>query len=157
MSHDEGEELAHLMQFLYTCPVGLVDFDRDGTIGLINPKAMQLLQPLAGTPLVTNFFSAFESCGPELRNMAQGFSARRGTVCENRRIVLQGLSGDEARDPAVLDCTVVKLSDARFIATVSDVSRQVAQERRLRQAEVWFSSLLDGADDFDVLDRKSVV
>ncbi len=150
MSSD-ADELSSLMQFLYTCPVGLVDFDASGAIGLVNPKAMQLMQPLAATHQVSNFFSAFESCGPELRNLAQGFKPRRGTVCENRRVLVRGATGEDAADAMVLDCTMVKLSDERFTATLADVSRQVAQERRLRQAEVWFSSLLDGAEDFDVL------
>ena len=151
MSSDGDDELSNLMQFLYTCPVGLVDFDASGAIGLMNPKAMQLMQLLAAPSRLSNFFSAFESCGPELRNLAQGFAARRGTVCENRRIFVRGGIDDDASDATVLDCTMAKLSDERFIATLADVSRQVAQERRLRQAEVWFSSLLDGADAFDVL------
>ena len=151
MDDADGDELANLTQFLYACPVGLIEFDGQGTIGLMNPKAMQLMQPLANAPFVSNFFTAFASCGPELRNLAQSFSNRRGTVCENRRIVVRGAVGEEVIDATVLDCTVVKLSDSRFIATVSDVSRQVAQERRLKQADVWFSSLIDGSDDFDVL------
>ena len=150
MSHDDGDELSNLMQFLYTCPVGLVDFDGEGAIGLMNPKAMQLLQPLAAVPCLSNFFSAFERCAPDLRNLAQGFAGRRGTVCENRRVVVRDGAAMED-DALVLDCTMVKLSDARFIATLSDVSRQVAQERRLKQAEVWFSSLIDGSDGFHVL------
>ncbi len=151
MSEDLEAELSNLMQFLYSCPIGLVDFDATGAIGLMNPKAMQLMKLMPATPQVSNLFTVFESCGPELRNLAQGFEGRRGTVCENRRIFVRDGFGDEANDAVVLDCTMVKLSDERFCATLSDVSRQVAQERRLRQAEVWFSSLLDDADDFDVL------
>jgi diguanylate cyclase (GGDEF)-like protein/PAS domain S-box-containing protein len=37
------------------------------------------------------------------------------------------------------------------MATLADVSGQVSQERRLKQAESWFASLLDGVDDFAVL------
>ena len=144
-------KLSGLMQFLYTCPIGLLDFDASGVIGLMNSKAMLLMQPLATTTYVSNFFTAFQSCGPELRNLAQGFEGRRGTVCENRRIFVRGDTAEDAGDALVLDCTMVKLSDERFSATLADVSRQVAQERRLRQAEVWFSSLLDSADAFDVL------
>ncbi len=150
MTGDAEAELSGLMQFLYACPDGLVDFDATGAIGLMNPKAMQLMQSVA-TSLVSNFFTAFESCGPELRNLAQGFEGRRGTVCENRRVFVRDGLGDEASDAVVLDCTMVKLSDERFIATLADVSRLVAQERRLRQAEVWFSSLLEDGEDFDVL------
>lgn len=151
MSSDGEDELSNLMQFLYICPVGLVDFDASGSIGLMNPKAMQLMQLVAASPQMSNFFSVFESCGPELRNLAQGFKGRRGTVCENRRVFVRGGTSEDANDATVLDCTMVKLSDERFIATLADVSRQVAQERRLKQAEVWFSTLLEGADDFGVL------
>jgi PAS domain-containing protein len=37
------------------------------------------------------------------------------------------------------------------MATPADVSRQVAHERRLKQAESWFASVLDGVDDFAVV------
>ncbi len=151
MHSEDEDDLNKLMQFLYICPVGLVDFDASGTIGLMNPKAMELMRPLADVAQFDNFFSAFQTCGPELRNLAQGFAGRRGTVCENRRVFVRDGSPEEAADAVVLDCTMVKLSDQRFIVSLSDVSRQVAQERRLRQAEVWFSSLIDGADAFDVL------
>lgn len=151
MSVDSEAELSDLMQFLYACPIGLVGFDAEGAISLMNPKAMLLMQPLAPTTFVSNFFTALASCGPELRNLAQDFAPSRGTVCENHRVFVRGGSADDATDLKVLDCTLVKLSSQRFIATLADVSRQVAQERRLRQAEAWFSSLLDGAQDFDVL------
>ena len=151
MSSDGGDELSDLLQFLYACPIGLFDFDASGAVGLMNPKATQLMQLLAAKPHGGNVFAAFESCWPEMRPLAQGFEGRRGTVCENRRIVVREGLVEDASDATVLDCTMVKLSGERFIATLADVSRQVAQERRLRQAEVWFSSLLDGADAFDVL------
>lgn len=38
-----------------------------------------------------------------------------------------------------------------YLATLSDVTEQVARERRLKQAETWFASLLDGIDDIAVL------
>ena len=37
------------------------------------------------------------------------------------------------------------------MATLADVSLQVRQERRLKQAEAWFSSLIDGVEDFAAL------
>ncbi len=151
MTEVSEAEVSSLMQFLYACPIGLVDFDASGTIGMMNPKAMQLMQMVAPRTQVSNLFAAFEACGPELRNLAQGFEGRRGTVCENRRIFVRDGHGDDASDAVVLDCTMVRLSDERFVATLADVSRQVAQEHRLRQAEVWFSSLLEDADDFHVL------
>lgn len=150
MIDDAEAQLASLTQFLYSCPVGLVDFDAAGEIGLINPKAMQMIQAVAPATPCLNFFKLFERCGPELRNMAQTYPARRGNVCEQKRIFVNS-KGGSAQDALVFECTMLKLSDARYLATLTDVSRQVAQERQLKQAEVWFSSLVECADDFDVL------
>lgn len=151
MTEDADAQLASLMQFLYSCPIGLIDFDPNGEIGLINPKAMQMMQTVAPATLCMNVFTLFEHCGPELRNLAQTFAPRRGTVCEQKRIFVHGGHGPGQSDATVFECTMLKLSDARYLATLTDVSRQVAQELQLKQAEVWFSSLVECADDFDVL------
>lgn len=145
------DELSHVMRFLYSCPVGLVDFAADGTIGLVNPVAMQMLQRASGTPFVANLFTAVERCSPELRNLALSFAAPRGTVCENHRMFIDAGSHDGAIEPKVLACTLNKLTADRFMACFVDVSRQVVQERRLKQAETWFSTLLGEAEDFAVL------
>lgn len=44
------EENARLLDFLYACPVGLVEMSYDGTISMMNPLAMQLLLRLHPTP-----------------------------------------------------------------------------------------------------------
>lgn len=151
MSEDCEAELSNVMQFLYACPVGLVDFDVDGAIGMMNPMAMQMLQELDGRPFGFNFFTAFESCGPELRNMTEAFAPSRGEVCAQYRVVVRAGSADDAEEPKVVACTLIKLTGRRFMATLTDVSRQVLQERRLKQAETWFSTLLGNAEDFVVL------
>ena len=148
MSEDCEAELSNIMQFLYACPVGLVDFDGDGTIGMMNPMAMQMLRGLDGRPFASNFFTSLESCGPELRNLAEAFAPPRGEVCAQHRMIVRDGSADGTEEPKVFACTLVKLSSQRFIATLMDVSRQVAQERRLKQAETWFSTLLGNAEDF---------
>ncbi len=151
MGDERDDELSHLTQFLYTCPVGLVDISADGTVGLINPVAMQMLQEASGTPFVTNFFKALENCSPELRNLMEAFTAPRGTVCDSHRVFIRAGAYDGSVEPKVLSCTLSKLSSRRFMACLTDVSRQVTQERRLKQAETWFSTLLGDADDFSVL------
>ena len=151
MMEDAEAQLASLTHFLYSCPIGLIDFDVAGDIGLINPKAMQMVQAMSSEAMSLNFFKVFERCGPELRNLAQSFTARRGSVCEQKRIFVDGGGTSGKADATVYECTILKLSDARYLATLTDVSRQVAQERQLKQAEVWFSSLVECADDFDVL------
>ena len=139
-------ENAALLQFLYACPAGLIEFSAAGAIGMVNPAAMGLLLPIAGRPFVVNLFDVLEGCAPELRNMVQQFAPLQGTVCDGHRIV----TGRGERS-SILACSVSRLMQDRYLATLSDVTEQVARERRLRQAETWFASLLDGIDDVAVL------
>lgn len=146
MTSELEAENAALLQFLYACPAGLIEFSASGGIGMVNPAAMNLLLPIAGRPFVTNLFEVMEGCAPELRNMIHRFEAVQGAICDGHRIVTG--RGDRS---LVLACSIVKLTEERYIATLTDVSEQVARERRLKQAEAWFASLLDGVDDVAVL------
>ncbi len=140
-------ENAALLQFLYACPVGLLEFGADGSVRMVNPLAMQLLLPLSGAAFVTNFFTALQSCAPELRHIVPAFEPAQGTVCDGHRIFTNAGRGR----PAALSCTVVKLSADRYVVALADISRQFAQERRLKEAETWFATLIDGVDDVAVL------
>ena len=140
------DENAELLQFLYACPIGLASLDADGTMSMLNPMAMQLVLPLVRNHEVSNLFKILEPYAPELRNMLMSFAPQQGTICDAHRVFVGRSSGKEV--DKVLSCTLVKLSHDRYVATLSDVSVQVAQERRLKQAEAWFSSLIDGVDDF---------
>ena len=116
-----------LLKFIYACPSGVAEITGDGTFSLINPLAMQLLLPAARGGWVNNFFLIMQASAPELRGLVDAVSAASGVVCENHRVFI-----DAAR---VLSCTLVKLAPERYILTLADVSGQVAQERRLEQAE----------------------
>lgn len=151
MSSDQQDEVTKLLQFLYACPVGLIEFSASGDMEMINPFAMQLLLPLSPQGFISNFYSVMESYAPELRNMVDTFSASEGTVCENQQILIKPSLKESGTDARVLACTIVKLTPVRLIASLSDVSKQVAGARRLRQAETWFASLLDNINDFAML------
>ena len=140
------DENAELLQFLYACPIGLVSLYADGTMSMLNPLAMQLVLPLARNHEVSNLFKILEPYAPELHNMLMSFTPQQGTICDGHRVFV-GRS-DRRDTDKVLSCTLVKLSHDRYVATLSDASLQVAQERRLKQAEAWFSSLIDGVDGF---------
>jgi diguanylate cyclase (GGDEF)-like protein len=151
MSTAIEDENQQLLGFLYACPIGLIEVAMDGAIGMMNPFAMQLMLPTQKTSLITNFFAVMEAYAPELRNLVDSFTAHHGTVCENHRILITPAVEQRGVEATVLACTLVKLDDQKLMATISDVSLQVAQERRLKQAEVWFSSLLDDVKSFAVL------
>lgn len=145
---DPNKESAALLAFLYACPIGLAEMTEDGDICMINPMAMQLLIPLAKTPSM-NFFNIMEAYAPELRNAVQAFQPCQGSICEDHRILIQPERAGEEQT-TVFACTLVKLSPDRLIITLSDISKQVKQERKLKEAETWFSSLMEGAQDFGV-------
>lgn len=151
MADDLARDQAHLLEFLYACPIGLVEIDAQGAIGLINPNAMKHLLPLAGNRDPGNLFDMLEDCAPELRNIFADFRGDRGTVCDGHQIAVDMGAGRGGNDPKVLACTLVKLAPDRAIATFADVSLQVAQARRLKQAETWFASLISGVNDYAVL------
>jgi diguanylate cyclase (GGDEF)-like protein/PAS domain S-box-containing protein len=140
-----------LLEFLYAAPTGLVEIDASGTIGMINPYAMKHLMPLAGVRDAGNLFAMLESSAPELRNLFDSFAAERGTVCDGHRIVVDIRRHRDGTQPKVLACTLVKLDADRAIACISDITLQVAQERRLKQAETWFSSLMNDINDYAVV------
>ena len=157
MTGELERENAELLQFLYACPIGLVALDGSGLMRMLNPLAMQLILPLARRHEVTNLFTILEPYAPDLRALIIEFSPKQGTVCENHRIFVgrehsrTAGKDDDGRTDLVLACTLVKLGSNRFMATLADVSLQVHQERRLKQAEAWFSSMIDGIEDFAAL------
>lgn len=142
-----GSSEEQLLEFLYACPVGLIECDAAGDIGMMNPHAMQHLLPLAGPRDASNLFSALEQHAPELRSMAAAFTSATGRICDGHRIFVELGPGGRAV-PKVLACTLVKLGADRLMATLTDISQQVVQEQRLRQADTWFATLLDGINDY---------
>ncbi|WP_423822320.1 sensor domain-containing diguanylate cyclase [Salinisphaera sp. SPP-AMP-43] len=145
------EDNDELLSFMYACPFGLIELDASGVIGMINPHAMKHLLPLAGAQGVGNFFAAMEHHAPELRNFADGFSDASGTICDGHRIFVDLGQKNHDEHPKVLSCCLVKRAPDQLIATLSDVSAQVAQEQRLRQADMWFSALIDEVNDHALL------
>ena len=150
MSDRSSEE--ELLEFLYACPVGLIECDAAGEIGMINPHAMQHLLPLAGASGASNLFSALQQHAPELRSVVSAFTAPIGRICDGHRIFVDLGIGRRTAAPKVLTCTIVKLGPDRLMATLTDVSQQIVQEQRLRQADTWFATLLDGVHDYATLE-----
>ena len=149
MSDTSSEE--QLLEFLYACPVGLIECDLAGEIALMNPHAMQHLLPLAGARDPGNLFAALEQHAPELRSIVASYAPATGRICDGHRIFVDLGTRRRTAPPKVLSCTLVKLGADRMMATLSDISRQVVQEERLRQADTWFATLLDGVNDYAAL------
>ena len=126
------------------CPVGILRFDSTGQVGMMNPHAAQLLMPITPTGTIANFFYLFQDLAPELRSLVGDVKAASGHICENHRVFLSG----RHQLARVISVTLLKVDPDCFMALVSDVSKQLEQEGRLRQTESWFSALLSGVRDF---------
>jgi diguanylate cyclase (GGDEF)-like protein/PAS domain S-box-containing protein len=146
---DLAAEHASLLQFLYNCPHGLAQFDASGTISMLNPAFACLAMPLlpAGETF-GNLIDLLKPCLPDLLNLLEG-SVARGTLCDGVRVHLGPAA--PGQDPRVLSLTVVRMDKDRQMAVLSDLTRQVAQERRLKENEAWFAALVQGADDYAIL------
>lgn len=149
MSDMSSEE--QLLEFLYACPVGLIECNATGEISLMNPHAMQHLLPLAGARDPGNLFVALEQHAPELRSIVASYGPATGRICDGHRIFVDLGTRRRATASRVLACTLVKLGPDRLMATLSDISQQVVQEERLRQADTWFATLLDGVNHYAAL------
>ncbi|HZF74476.1 MAG TPA: diguanylate cyclase [Acetobacteraceae bacterium] len=154
------DEMEGLLEFLYLCPHGLVEFDAAGVVGKLNPACLQLLMPLSGgAGAVANLYDALAPYEPDLRHRIEAEAGPRGLVLDGLRIHVgakparrrprlpqPGPAAEE--DPLVLSLTVLRLAPNRLMGVMSDISRQVAQDRRLREAEAWFAAVVSGAQDY---------
>ena len=143
----ENEEL---LRFLYACPVGILELDFDGSISLINPYAMRLLMPISGKAWVSNLFTLFRGYAPELQDLVTNHAMPHGVICEDHRIYIDLASSRTNCPPQVVAMTIVRLNETRLIATITDISVQVARERQFRQAEAarqWAETMLTVAQE----------
>ena len=115
-----------LMQFLYRAPIGLVQMAADGTIEMANPKAAQLLMPIAQDGDLGNFFSLFDADAPQLRALGAAFRQPHGPVCEGFRVSVADPGGGA---PRILSIDLTKLDAARSMAVIADATHEAERER----------------------------
>lgn len=140
-------EYEALLSFMYLSPVGLVRTNPRGKIDMLNPMATQLLMPLVKSLGLENLFETLASVAPELRNLVTSFREPCGSIVVNHRIHVTSA----ADGGIVLACTIVKVNDDVLITVLTDISCQVATERRLRQTDSWLDAIYTIVNDFAVL------
>ncbi|RZS58594.1 sensor domain-containing diguanylate cyclase [Sphaerotilus mobilis] len=134
---------AALLELLYAVPVGLVQFDEDGRIALINSMAAQLLLPLSDGARLDNFYALLDGLLPSLRAQALTRQSPDGMVCDGLRIEIEA---DPPRRPQsqILTLAIKKISQGRLVATLKDISAQVRRERQLQRNEAWSHAIHPG-------------
>lgn len=139
---DNGQEA--LLSFLYMCPTGIAQIDNDGMVQLLNPMVSQLLMPLAPAGIIANLFDVLQQCAPDLRNIVSSFTQPRGKICDGHRLFV----GDFGGHPRVLSCTILRVGPQCIMVMLNDISEQIAQERRLKQADAWLTAIFSNVTDF---------
>ena len=149
MDEQEGPDIESLTEFLYLCPVALVEFDNDGAISMMNAKGAQIFMQLAKRPDIDNLFEVLKGYLPQLPDLI-GDSPRKGVVCENLRVEAGRLSRRSKRDLVVF-ISVVRVNEDRLFATAQDVSWSAEQEKAARRAEERLRLIMDGARDVAIV------
>ncbi len=139
---DQGDDPAveheSLLQFLYLCPYGMAQFDRSGAISLLNPAFACLAMPLLGSgKALDNLISLLQPFLPELTDLLES-SVSEGMICDGKRLYI-GPSSSKL-DMRVLSLTVVRMDQDRHMAVLSDLTNQVAQERRIKENDAWLQA-----------------
>lgn len=112
-------ELEDLYQFLYLCPVGLVETDATGLVRLVNPESARLLAPLLDSPDLADL-------GPLLRRHAPHLleGDREAVVCSSEEHDLW------------IRLELMHLDEDRRMVVVWDVTD--SQRRARREADAAF-------------------
>jgi diguanylate cyclase (GGDEF)-like protein len=126
-----------LLQFLYRVPIGLVQATPEGAITTINPMAANLLMPLARHGELSNLFEVLDGALPTLRALvAERGGAAGDVVCDGLRFA--------APEGRTLSLQLLRLDAGTLMASVGDVTLQVAQERERLESRLRDAARTDG-------------
>ena len=125
-----------LLEFLYLTPVGILKFQPNGQILMINPMAVSLLAPLAATTGMSDIFKLFSDVIPHLRRLIDPFQKPSGRVFDPIQISVPGTC-------AVLTLGVNKVADDTYMGVIQDITLAIEQEKRIRHDQQRFRAIFD--------------
>jgi diguanylate cyclase (GGDEF)-like protein/PAS domain S-box-containing protein len=134
-----------LLQFLYLMPVGVVKFQADGTVDLINPVASALLQSLRGDDTLRDIYASLAPIAPDLPQRVARFAAAAGTIVGQQR--LEARAGGRTM---VLSLTINRVNATIYMAVLTDVTTLAEQERRLFADRQKFFAIFDHVRDYAI-------
>jgi diguanylate cyclase (GGDEF)-like protein/PAS domain S-box-containing protein len=134
-----------LLQFLYLMPIGVVKFQADGVVDLMNPVASALLLSLRADDALHDIYASLAPLVPDLPHRVAGFIAVAGTIIDQQR--LETRAGDRTM---VLSLTVNRVNATVFMAVLKDVTTLAEQERRLYADRQKFFAIFDNVRDYAI-------
>ncbi len=141
----EPDALETLTEFLYIAPVGLIKFQLDGTVDLINPMAAQLLVPMAPDGNLSDAYLALAPLSPALAHLVRDFPDPSGRVLDHERCAMT-----IGTRPTVLSLTVHRVHGGSYMAVLEDVTILAEQERQLHQDRRRFRAIFDNVRDYAI-------
>jgi diguanylate cyclase (GGDEF)-like protein/PAS domain S-box-containing protein len=140
-----------LKEFMYHAPVGLVQIELNGAIGLINPVAIQVLMPLAKSgDHLTNLFTTLETVAPEIQTMVEDYKAKTGSIVSNHQILIASEMRGQAQS-VFYAISLVKIDHNSVMVTLQDVSDAVKRERLLSKQEAWINLIRPTATHYALI------
>ncbi len=148
------DALEALTEFLYIAPVGLIQFDMDGTIKIANPKAAQLLMPLTPESDLSNAFSAMVPLVPDLERHVRAFSGPAGIILDHLRCEVA--LGTRASTVSV---TVHRIHGGANLLMLDDVTALAEQEQQIDADRQRFRAIFDNVRDYAIftMDAQGIV
>ncbi len=149
MSADIEAEHESLLQFLYLCPVGIVQINSHGLIDLANPAATRLLMPIAQTPQLVNLFDVLGGVMPELRSLSNAMERKRGVVCQSQEIDL-GRDTASGRWDCWVSLSLLRIGPEKQMAVLHDIT-ELVQEREAHQwKSAYLNTIFRGVKDYAI-------
>lgn len=120
-----------LLQFLYQTPIGILELDSAGNVGLMNAYATRYLFPLATHGTFGNLFTLLEPYLSDLAELVARFDRDSGTILSNRRFSVPFGPGERI----TLSLSIDRLDTTLYMAILADTTELVKQEERARDAQ----------------------
>jgi diguanylate cyclase (GGDEF)-like protein/PAS domain S-box-containing protein len=134
-----------LLQFLYLMPVGVVKFQADGRVEMMNPVAAACLLSITLPDTLQNIYLALASIAPDLGQQVSSFVAPAGAIIEEQW--LRTSAGGQA---LVLSLVVNKIKDNVYMAVLTDVTKLSEQENKLYLDRRKFFAIFDHIRDYAI-------
>lgn len=115
-----------LLQFLYQVPMGIIEIDQEGTVGLMNPQATQDLLSIAPGTRLTNLFDILDTYDSSVSEAVRQYESDFGSIIEKHPIEFTGQEGTTKN----FWIDISKISESSYTVILRDVTSYFQKEKQ---------------------------
>jgi photoactive yellow protein len=141
----EASPMEDLLQFLYLMPFGVMRFQADGTVDLMNAAASALLLSLRGDDSLRDIYTSLAPLAPDLPRQVARFPAVTGTIVDKQWLATR--AGGRAM---VLSLTVSRVNTTVYMAMLVDVTTLSEQGRKIYVDRQKFYAIFENLRDYAI-------